>query len=158
MATAPKGHHVMPDGSLMRDDAMGPPGESTYDTRMSALQSWKERPEPPAANESLVKALLPLVLAQAVDMMTTENALSQPSPAGWQSPREINPIPGMQSTGGRLGLQALESALVAALLSKKPKLGSAVSNGLSVMHSAAALGNQRGVEENQMMMRAFGGK
>ncbi len=92
-----------------------------------------------AGKNTLMKTLLPLVLAQGVDMLTTE------SPTGFLAvpgTREANPLPGMQSRGGRLGWGALEAAFAALLLKKKPALGKAYVAGSTGVHSALARGNQ----------------
>ena len=136
---------------------MGPPNPTPpADLMLEMIKKHQAEPAPEYEQKpSMIKMLLPLLLSQGVDMLTTENSLSQPSPPGWSPPRERNPLPGMQSTVGRLGWQALESALVAALMAKHPKFGRIARDAATVVHSAAATGNQQGVEENQMGMRTY---
>jgi len=94
---------------------MGPPGKRPEDSRLDALKAHQRAvasaPEP--ENESLVNALLPLVLAQAADLLSTEHMIRQ----GWH---ETNPLPGMQSTAGRVGMGAIETALAALLADRLP--------------------------------------
>lgn len=90
---------------------------------------------------SLVKALLPLILAQGVDLLTTERLLSSPSTDG-ASPIEGNPLPGMQSSLGRLGWGALETALAGLVMKKAPKLAIPARNVLVGVHSGLAAGNE----------------
>lgn len=128
-------------------DMIGPPGTHEADTRLAALRSWQQPGPEPEKKDSLLKALLPLVLSQAVDMATTENLLRQPTILGWERPRERNPLPGMQSTAGRLGWQALEAALVGTMMKKKSRLGKAARNVHVFGHTGAALGNQRNMDQ-----------
>ncbi len=131
---------------------MGPEGKATADLRADALSSWKVRPEPETGHESLVKTLLPLVLAQGMDLLTTENLIAQPAAYGVNQ-FERNPLPGMGSSLGRLGWGALETALAAAVMRKAPKIGRPARNALVGIHSGLARGNQSLTDEEQDKMR-----
>lgn len=93
---------------------MGPPAYNEQDKRLEALKTHQQAvaSAPAPEQQSLVKALLPLVLAQAADLASTEVALRG---RNWH---ETNPLPGMQSTAGRVGWGALETALLSLLAAK----------------------------------------
>jgi len=135
---------------------MGPSGKSPEDVRLEALLAHRRavdgREDPDRS--SIIKSLAPLLIAQALDMITTERTLHSPTPPGWMPPKEHNPIPGMGSTGGRMALWGLEAALVAAAMKKKPKVGAAAGNALTAMHTAAARGNQQALDYDMPFVRA----
>lgn len=99
------------------------------------------------------KDILPLMAAQAADMATTEKVINSPTPAGWQAGFEHNPMPGMGSSAGRIGLNLLEAALIGVLMKKAPKIGMPVRNMETVLHSGAALGNEANDESYRQAMR-----
>lgn len=125
----------------------GPPGQTEGDTRLSALQSNRAGIVDEPGQESLIKSLLPLIGAQAADLVSTEHILSQngqPNAEGnpmraWEN----NPLPGMSHSMGRIGWGALEAALAALLLKKKPGLGRAMVNTMVPIHQALASGNEQ---------------
>jgi hypothetical protein len=123
----------------------GPVGLSPADARLLALKDHQAKaaaaptPEELGADPSLAKALLPLVLAQGLDLLSTE------APTGflrYPNTNEANPLPGMQSTPGRLGWGALETALIGLLLKKAPEIGMPARNALAGTHSALVLNNE----------------
>lgn len=91
----------------------GPPGKNVYDERLAALKAHQQAVEsaPEPEQQSLMKALLPLVLAQGADMLSTEIMLRSGG-------HETNPLPGMEHTAGRIGWGALETALLSLLAAK----------------------------------------
>ena len=130
---------------------MGPVGKRPEDARLEALLAHRkalDSQEDPTPNPSLFKSLLPLLVAQGLDLLTTENYIAQPAPEGWSNQGESNPLPGMQTSLGRLGWGALESALMAALLKKAPRIGVPVRNALIATHTGFASGNQELTDVN----------
>lgn len=125
----------------------GPPGQTEGDARLSALQSNRAGIVDEPGQESLIKALAPLLGAQAADLVSTQHLLGmngRPNPEGFPiSSYENNPLPGMGSALGRLGWGALETALAAMLLKKKPALGKAMVNTMVPVHQALASGNEQ---------------
>ena len=120
-----------------KQQLVGPPEpRSKYDNLPIEPEPMEE------GKTSLVKALLPLILAQGVDLLTTERLMGQPPDHTGSRPFEGNPLPGMQSTAGRLGWGALETALAGLLMKKAPKLGARVRNSLVGVHSGLAMGNE----------------
>lgn len=96
--------------------------DPTYSARSDALKTWMEGGEGKSRERekspSLVKTLLPLALAQALDMISTEGFLNaSKDPSASLRTDEANPLPGMGSTPGRMAWQGGE-LLVAALLNK----------------------------------------
>jgi hypothetical protein len=107
-----------------RVDSSEPAGRSTADVRADALRSWKERPRPDAS-PSLLRALLPIVLAQALDFVSTEE------PVGFLRRNDMvehmNRFPGARARGfvgtaGRLASGGAELLLVAWLHNASPGL------------------------------------
>jgi hypothetical protein len=137
----------------------GPVGQSPEDGRLAALKAHQQalatEPDPPE-KPSVLKAIAPLVMSEIADLLTTHAVQSEPVPRGWEPPKENNPIPGMGSDHGRIAMNALEAAVVMALLKKKPSLGGAVSNAISIGHGALASGNQAMDDDNrQIVMGRF---
>lgn len=100
------------------------------------------RLEPESGRAALVKEILPLVLAQSMDGISTEKFLGWPALEGWTPPREGNPLPGMQTSGGRLAWGAAETLAIAALLAKFPTLGKVLRDAMIATHQGLAFGNQ----------------
>jgi hypothetical protein len=101
-----------------------PAGRSTADVRADALRSWKERPRPDPS-PSLLKALLPILLAQALDFVSTEE------PVGFlrrdDMVEHMNRFPGARARGfagtaGRVASGGAELLLVAWLHNARPGL------------------------------------
>ena len=123
----------------------GPEGMGEADARLSALNSHQKAvAEAPTEVEAsgkqrLVDTLLPLVLAQGLDLLSTEK------PMGFMQHRgalEANPLPGMQSTAGRVGWGGLELLAQALLAKKAPKLGKIARNTSIGVHTGLTLGNE----------------
>ncbi len=81
----------------------------------------------------------PLGIAQGWDAISTQRSLSynghcyRPDYTCWQS-REGNPLPGMQSFGGRTAWGLAELSAVHVLSQRKPKLGRWVAWTLTATH------------------------
>lgn len=137
----------------------GPPGQPEGDMRLDFLKDNQQGvvDDQPGA-QSLMRQLLPLVLAQGLDLAQTQRGLrSVPMGNGWTQPtREGNPLPGMQSTGGRLGWGAFEALLAAALLAKKPSIGVPVRNALVGTHTGLARGWQDLINEQNLVRTRAG--
>ena len=139
----------------MTPELMGPPGVSEMDTRMSALRTnlaGSGRTAGVGVNKGdILKAILPLLIAQGLDLVSTEQAIGTPTPKPYiyngklwthHPIYERNPLPGMQSSVGRIGWGALEAALAALVLKKAPKVGVPARNALVGVHTGLARGNQ----------------
>ena len=146
-----QGYHRMPDGSMMRDGEMvGPPGMGEADMRLAALKAHQKgmAEAPPAADApQLHDLILPLIIAQGLDLVSTERLVGlngQINPAGLQMhTREGNPMPGMQSSGGRVGLAGLESLVLAMLHRKNPGLAKKLADASTVGRTGLAFGNEQ---------------
>lgn len=138
---------------------MGPEGKSAMDLRMDALAAHRDASGvEPQGRESLVKSLIPLFVAQGLDMLTTEMLLAQGKPQDspsttWSSPIERNPLPGMGHTAGRVGWGAAEALLTAALMKRAPKLGTRARDALVVTHSGLARGNADLTDEQSRLVK-----
>ena len=121
----------------------GPEGKSGADVRLNALKSHQkavaEAPTEASGKQRLVDTLLPLMLAQGLDLLSTEK------PMGFlQHPGtfEANPLPGMKSTAGRVGWGGLELLAQALLAKKAPKLSKIARNTSIGVHTGLTLGNE----------------
>ena len=101
---------------------------------------------------SIKELLIPLLLAQGVDLLTTENLLSLPRQqignGRFVEGGERNPLPGMGASGAggslaRLGYGGLEALLVGLLAKKSPEAGKVVRNSLLTKHTNLGLHNQK---------------
>lgn len=129
------------------------------DLRMEALSAHRaasgaEVPE----KQSLIKSLIPLFIAQGLDLLTTEHLLAQDRPqdsasTSWSPPIERNPLPGMGHTAGRLGWGAVEGLLTAALMKRAPKMGMRARNALVATHSGLARGNADMTDEQRRIVK-----
>lgn len=134
-------------------ELVGPPNPRQYPPRK--LEGREDEPK-----VDLLKTLTPMLIAQALDTLSTERPLgfmanSDPEPmldsrtgVGYvmQGPPEANPLPGMNAggaagTASRLGWGLAEILLARTLLKKKPKFGNAYVKGSTAAHSALAYGN-----------------
>lgn len=106
---------------------MAAAGKSTADVRADALRSWRERPRPDVS-PSLLRALLPIVLAQALDFVSTEE------PIGFLRRDDMvehtNVFPGARGRGfagtaGRVASGGVELLLAALLHNASPGLSRA---------------------------------
>lgn len=86
--------------------------------------------------EGVLKTLMPLLAGQAADLVSTEQFRSTGLTEG-------NPLPGMQSTGGRLAWGALEDALMALLAKKAPGVAKYVVPATGLTHTVLADHNTR---------------
>lgn len=88
-------------------DTIGPPGFNLEDEKLKALLAHRQAvaDTPEVEKESLARSILPLVMAQGADLLSTERIVSN---GGY----ETNPLPGMNHSLGRLGWGALETALL----------------------------------------------
>ena len=138
---------------------MGPRGKSPEDIRLDALLAHRkaldEAPEP-AEDESTFKTLLPLILAQGLDLLSTEK------PIGFNKRddmvEQMNKFPGARAEGfggtaGRLGSGALELVLAALLHKASPAVGKAY-----MIPSLSTHTNLARTNWEQMRERAFADK
>lgn len=99
-----------------------------YDARAEAGKSWMKGGEGQSRDgdeesTSLVEALLPMALAQGLDLLTTEHFLNQnDNPYRRMQTQEMNPLPGMGSSLGRVGWSVGDLLLTALLHKKFPKM------------------------------------
>jgi hypothetical protein len=107
---------------------MGPPGMSEPDMRLAGLKAHQAalaaQPKP-EGKPSIQDLLMPLIIAQGLDMLSTEK------PIGFNKRDDIhevnNKFPGARAKGfggtvGRLGSGLSELALAALLAKKSPRL------------------------------------
>lgn len=144
----------------------GPPGQIPEDARLDALKSNQAaKIEDDAAAEAarppdLKAALAPLVVAQIMDLISTEKPFGfmahTPGGSGSWSTSEANPLPGMQSPAGRLGWGAGETLLAALLTKRAPAIGRAVVIGGNVAHNAMIGQNANTIRELDAMNRLQG--
>lgn len=137
---------------------MGPEGESPEDARLRALKAHQAALENAPTEEdlkshdSLAKLILPLLLAQGVDLITTNKLVGTKAPV-YSNPGfnrggvESNPLPGMQSGLGRAGWAGLELAAVAALMKANPKAGEVLRNVAMNKRLELGLANQQQAED-----------
>lgn len=155
-----------PPGSgmtMMPADLAGPPGISAMDSRLDFLNHNREQPRVSDADrvDPRVRDIItPLIVAQLMDLLTTEKpvgflAHSDSSPGGWVA-TEGNPLPGMQSTVGRLGWGGAEAALGALLAKKYPKLGRAYATIGNVAHNAMVDRNRTVISDIDRLNRVPG--
>jgi hypothetical protein len=126
---------------------VGPPAPPVYAPR--PLEGWQDE------QQQSFSDLWPLIAAQALDFGTTEMSFRNPAPG--VVGRELNPLPGMQSTAGRLGWGLLETLLAHELTKGSPKLRKTVLGTLPGLHGVLALNNAAGGQGEDvidMLMRA----
>ncbi len=165
MAQVPAGYHRMPDGSLMRDDEMpesvGPPAPESRLEALKAHQAALESTPEPTASPSLVQALLPLVLAQGLDFLSTEK------PLGFNKRDDISEInnrfPGARAAGfggtlGRVGSNLSELMLAAVLAKKAPQLANLYIAPAAGVHADFAGKNWKIMREAELADRLKGSK
>jgi len=111
----------------------GPSAPDDYTPQARQLQGRQDDP----ASASMLKALAPLLIAQGMDLLSTEKPFGFMAHNGavWHSP-EANPLPGMGSTPGRLGWGLGEGLLAAMLLKNYPSAGKAMVTGGNILHNA----------------------
>lgn len=135
--------------------AAGPPAPPS---KLEQLAHNQEEAQPPEIEKpDILKQLAPLLVAQAMDLLSTEKpfgflAHSPSGPGAWSS-GEANPLPGMQSTAGRLGWGAGEALLATVLLKHAPALGKAMVVGGNVAHNAMIGQNANIIRELDAMNR-----
>lgn len=120
----------------------GPEGFSPEDTRLQELFRHRKALETQpnyrdAENPGFLEEMLPLLLSQGMDLVSTEKALREPGA------REANPIPGMGSTAGRIGIQALQAFLINRMLGRSKGLGTKTRDLATAVHGASTLNNLR---------------
>lgn len=128
----------------------GPEGTSTMDARLAALRSNQQPELEPKKEEP--SSMLPATLAQLLDLTTTEDALGQ-NGAPQRRPDdphiypvrtyEANPLPGMQSSVGRLLWAGVENQLADRLTRSHPRARIVVNVALPLIHGLLAIHNQR---------------
>lgn len=109
--------------------------------------------ESPDGFGDLIKEISPLLLAQGVDALSTEivnRRGAQPNESGipW-SQHEGNPIPGMGSTLGRVGINTAENVLMHLLRKKFPKIGKVADTAAIIGHTTLGRGNWRSYDESE---------
>jgi hypothetical protein len=128
---------------------------------LKAHQAALEATPEPAANPSLVKALLPILLAQGLDFVSTEE------PIGFlrrdDMAEYMNRFPGARAQGfagtaGRMGSGVLELALAALLNKASPTLGRAYAVPSISTHMDLAKGNLIQASERDRADRLKGGR
>jgi hypothetical protein len=137
---------------------MGPEGKSPEDTRLDALKAHRAAlaaSPSPVGESSLFKALLPLIVAQGLDLLSTEKPLGFLRVEGMA---EGSPLPGthargMAGTSARLGWGGLETALIAAIAKADPKVGNALVKLLASSHMEYAKKNMEQAEMNDRLTR-----
>lgn len=135
-----------PMGEMLSSQFMGPPEPDRYPYLGVEEPGMPEEPK-----VDVVKALTPLVMSQILDLISTEVLMKSPPLAPkWNNPREGNPLPGMQSTAGRIGWNALESAIMAIAMRKKPNLAMPVRDTMVGTHTGLARGNVASSEDYRM--------
>jgi len=111
-----------------KPELVGPPAPNPVEVRQ--LQGREEEPK-----RNIMKDLAPLLAAQVLDILTTEAVIRSGG-------AELNPLPGMQSTVGRVGWGTLEAALAHLLTKNKPRLREVVvKNVLPGLHGALSMNN-----------------
>ncbi len=124
----------------------GPPApRSKYDN----IPAEPLRVPQESGRQSLVKSLLPLLVAQGVDLVSTEKPFGFLTVEGMH---EGNQLPGANASGfggtaGRAGWGLAEAALVAALMRANPRLGGAAVRGTASNHLGYAIQNKKQREE-----------
>ena len=136
-----------------RREIAGPTGMSGADTRLAALRAHLAALEAAPAQEkepSLAEALLPLVLAQGLDFLSTEK------PLGFNRRSDTaeiaNKFPGARSQGfagtaGRIGSGLTELAVAAALTKLAPKVSKAFIAPAATIHTDYAKKNWQMMED-----------
>lgn len=115
--------------TLLRDKFVGPPSPKNYPPRPLEGRVEEEK-------DSAFQELLPLILAQVADSVTTESNIRKGA-------REVNPLPGMQSIVGRNTFGLVETLLAHFLTRNKPKLRNVLIPNMANEHFLAALENQK---------------
>lgn len=121
-------------------DMVGPEGSSPEDTRLQELFRQRQMLEntPEVEEPSMMEQLMPLIMSQGMDLLTTQRALGSDPNA-----REVNPIPGMGSLPGRVGINALQAFIISQILNRNRSFGNMLNTGATGIHGAAALNNLR---------------
>lgn len=125
-------------------ELVGPPAPRKYPIlQYHGIVRWADE-QPPRARFSDV---LPVALAGLVDEATTEIGIRGPAGLG-----EGNPIPGLQSTGGRLAFLALEVVLLDQITRYHPfrSWRHRLIAANTVKHSAAALSNDTLIRDEEL--------
>lgn len=126
----------------------GPPQPKEYAPQPIEGREY-ERPE---GFGDFMKDIGPVLTAQLLDGLSTEIAMKRPllvteSGVPMIQNHEMNPLPGMGNTLGRIGWGVLENAAIHLLNKKKPKLGKAAKAAAIVGSTAMARMNFGGMED-----------
>ena len=134
---------------------MGPPAPPQQESR----QMIGRLEEP---SKGSIKDMLPFVLAQTLDLLSTEMMLRRPDIVdpilGPQRSIEVNPLPGVkESSPARIGWGLVEALLAHEATKNHPELREkAVKTLIPGLHSALAMNNfanARGLDVSELMMK-----
>ena len=104
---------------------------------------------------SVMSRLTPLIAAQAMDLISTEKPFGYMKDPG---AHEADPLPGMQTTAGRVGWNLGEALLAAMLLKHAPSIGNAYVTGSNIAHNAMVQQNQQAMKDAEDWRKIVGGR